>query len=259
MHVAWVGSTIDGLRAWVAHYQGEDAVVEAWASTLTHMDDGPIPYVEEPQALLLARLLIGLGRLDRALALLARLLPQLRAQGRIGRVIEARVVEAAALDAQGAGPAALEALTEALTLAEPEGYLRTFIDAGDRVMALLKKATVAPVYTARLLRAARGAHAKVEAPGDAPVSEPSAQPVPHTADPEASAAPSPTRLPDPLSDRELEVLALMAEGETNQAIAGRLFISINTVKTHARHIYEKLDVHNRAQAARKAGKLNLLD
>lgn len=255
MHVAWVGSTIEGFRALVAHDQDAHTIVEAWAKTLIHMDAGPISYAEEPQALLLARLLVGLGRLDRALALLARLLPQLRAQGRMGRVIEARVIEAAGLDAQGERLAALDALTEALTLAEPEGYLRTFIDAGERVFALLEEITIAPAYTARLLTAARQARAADETPDGAEPSDPPA----HSAERVPAQALSPGALLDPLSDRELEVLALVAEGLTNQAIANRLFISINTVKTHARHIYEKLDVHNRAQAARKAMALNLLD
>ncbi|MBN1247112.1 MAG: hypothetical protein JXC32_05600 [Anaerolineae bacterium] len=246
MAVAWTQPVVQGLQAVLALRRGEVGVAEQWAAQTRHLDAGPIPYPLEAQALLLAQICVALGQVDRGLDLVSRLLPTVRQGGRYGRVIEARVIEACARAAQGDRPTALTALAEALQLAEPEGYVRTFVDAGDQLIALLHEVDVLPGYTARLLAAA--SESKPERMGDT------------TKAPQmvsgASDAPIP---PEALSDRELEVLALMAEGMTNQAIADSLFISINTVKTHARHVYEKLGVHNRAQAAHKAAELHLLD
>ncbi|MCD6287293.1 MAG: response regulator transcription factor [Anaerolineae bacterium] len=108
--------------------------------------------------------------------------------------------------------------------------MRTFVDLGELMRRLLERVMSMPEYTARLL----------------------------TADAEPQERAVQDGLIEPLSDRELDVLALMAEGMTNQEIADRLFISINTVRTHAKSLYRKLSVRNRAQAALRAGELNLI-
>jgi LuxR family maltose regulon positive regulatory protein len=128
-------------------------------------------------------------------------------------------------------------LTEALTRAEPEGYVRTFVDAGEPMAALLREAAaggVTPDYTAKLL-AAFGA---AEKPTPTPVVA--------------------QLLIEPLSDRELDVLYLLADGQTNREIAQALCVSVNTIKTHLKNIYGKLGVNNRRKAAAQAKELGLV-
>jgi len=151
------------------------------------------------------------------------------------------VLQALAHEAQGNIPLALAPLERALALAEPEGYVRIFADEGPPMARLLYEAAtrgIAPDYARRLLAAF-------------PVAEPE------------KAGPSRTQvlkseLVEPLSERELEILELMAEGLTNQEIASRLFLALNTVKTHSRNIYGKLNVRSRTQAVARAQALGLL-
>jgi LuxR family transcriptional regulator, maltose regulon positive regulatory protein len=141
-------------------------------------------------------------------------------------------------EAQGHREAALTALTRALTMAEPEGYVRTFVDEGPALRDLLHHVDEPSGYVAELLEAFGERCATPAAP------EPS------------SLSPSP--LTELLTDREVDVLALIAQGLTNQEIAGRLVTSISTVKTHAKHLYDKLDVRNRAEATTRAIEIDLL-
>jgi LuxR family maltose regulon positive regulatory protein len=132
-------------------------------------------------------------------------------------------------------------LERALTLAEPEGFVRIFVDEGPPLARLLYKAAergITPEYTRRLL---------------------AAFPVTTTKAPEPmKARHAGSDLVELLSERELEVLELIADGLTNQEIATRLYLSLNTVKGHARNIYGKLAVHNRTQAVGKARALGIL-
>ena len=126
----------------------------------------------------------------------------------------------------------MTALERALRLAEPEGYVRLFTDLGPGLARLLQEArarSVMPSYVAQLLRAFGGGTVSVE-----------------------------NVLPEPLSQRELEVLALVAAGLTNREIAERLSISPETVKKHTTAIYGKLGVKNRTEAAARARALDLL-
>jgi LuxR family maltose regulon positive regulatory protein len=137
-------------------------------------------------------------------------------------------------------------LTEALTGAEPEGYVRTFVDAGEPMAELLRQAAargITPGYVSRLLAAFEG-----ETEGERPMTEV----------PPPSFATRPSLLVEPLSDRELEVLHLLSDGQTNQEIARTLCVSINTVKSHLKNIYGKLGVRSRRQATAKAKDLGLL-
>ena len=133
------------------------------------------------------------------------------------------------------------ALGDALSLGEPEGYIRTFADRGPPMARLLYKAAtrgIAPDYARRLL-------------ATFPIAEP------EQTDPSKTQASKP-ELVEPLSERELEVLQLIAEGLTNQEIASRLFLSLNTVKVHTRNIYGKLGAHSRTQAVARARALGVL-
>jgi len=130
---------------------------------------------------------------------------------------------------------ALSMLEQALSLAEPEGYIRTFIDEGEIMERLLQQALskgIAPNYVTKLLDASREA---------AEISMVDSQP-----------------LIDPLSERELEVLRLLAAGLTNQQIAQQLVIAVSTVKSHINHIYGKLNVSSRTQAVAQAQTLDIL-
>ena len=153
-------------------------------------------------------------------------------------VVEVRVLQALAAPTP---TTALSFLADALTLAQPEGYVRTFVDKGEPMAALLREAAsqgIATDYVDKLL-AAFGVW-EYGGMGVLP-------PLPHT-----------QPLIEPLSDRELEVLQLLADGQTNHEIAQALCVSINTVKTHLKNIYGKLGVHNRREAAAKARELDLL-
>jgi LuxR family maltose regulon positive regulatory protein len=148
------------------------------------------------------------------------------------------VLQALAMQASGNTAQALACLEKALSLAEPEGYVRVFVDEGAPMAALLGQARGAsPTYVASLLATFRDAKAGAM---------------------RASARARQAGLVEPLSERELEVLQLLAGGLTNQEIAQRLFITLPTVKSHAASICGKLGVHSRREAVAQATKLGLL-
>jgi LuxR family maltose regulon positive regulatory protein len=172
------------------------------------------------------------SRLDEALKLLARLLSTAEGTGATGYVIESLVLEAMALQAKGERDQALIALERALSLGEPECYVRTFVDEGAPMGELLREAAgqgIAPQYASRLLSAL-------------------ATPSPH---------PHPPTLIEPLSERELEVLRLLASSLPTAEIANELFITVSTLRTHTKNIYGKLDVHSRREAVARAQELRL--
>ena len=133
---------------------------------------------------------------------------------------------------------ALALIQQALRLAEPEGYMRVFIEEGQPMRELLAACLTqgaAPAYVTRLMQAI--------------------DPAPN----EAAAPPDPNQLLiEPLSDRELEVLALIGNGLTNQAIADELVIALSTVKKHVNNIFGKLNVSSRTQAVNRAQELGIL-
>ena len=184
-----------------------------------------------------ARLLIAREEPEAAL----RLLDGLRDSAPTPRAgVEALVLAALALQAHGETERATSALAEALALAEPEGYVRTFTDEGAPMASLLSAALeprrrglseppVPPRYARKILAALDWG------------------------------APSPSaELPDPLSGRELEVLRLVAAGESNRRIASELYVSEATVKTHINNLYRKLGTHSRTQAVARARELGII-
>jgi len=220
---------IPALRARVLAAQGRIGEALAWAREhgLSAGDD--LTYLREFEHITLARLL-------------RRLLEAAEAGGRMGSVIEILALQALTHQARGDVPAGLAALERALTLAEPEGYVRTFAGAGPPMAYLLrrlaKRRTVGE-YARRLLAAAgRAGAAGPSGPG--------------------RPAPAGQGLADPLSGRELDVLRLLASDLDGPDIARELSVSLNTLRTHTRNIYAKLGVHSRRAAVRQAAELNLL-
>jgi LuxR family transcriptional regulator, maltose regulon positive regulatory protein len=202
---------------------------------------------------MMARVLIARGQHDAALTLLGRSLEVAETTGSVDSAIEILAVEALAFDARGDEARAMAAVGRALSLAEPEGYVRTFVDEGEPMSTLLDKLlrvrrkqqlsspqNVSPEYVGKLLTAFR------RSSGSRALST--------EADPLRSAQP----LPEPLSERELEVLTIVAAGKSNLEIAGQLFVTVDTVKKHLTHIFRKLGVRSRTQAVAQARELGLI-
>jgi len=163
-------------------------------------------------------------------------------------VIEILVLQALAHHAQGDIPSALIPLQQALTLAEPQGYIRMFLDEGSPMAQLLREAAtngIMPNYTGKLLAAF-----EVQGQGNA-----SASPIP---DWQSRSSPTSQPLVEPLSQRELEVLHLFKTDLLGPEIARELVVALSTVRTHTKSIYSKLNVNNRRAAVKRAAELNLI-
>ena len=202
-------------------------------------DDEPA-YSRESGHLVLARVLLAQDRPGQALALLDRLHAAAKARDRAGSLIETDALRALALAATGEDSVAVTVLAEALLLACPQGYVRVFADEGSPMAALLGRLIAAqrtgrmaagvPLgYLARLQRAF--------GPG-----RPARDPVP-------------AGIVDPLTSREL---GLLAAGRSNQAIAGELVVTLDTVKKHVGHVLGKLGAANRTEAVARARELSLI-
>jgi LuxR family maltose regulon positive regulatory protein len=241
-HATAMEPALDAFRAEMSARCGNGHAAARWvdANDLRAID--PIPYVREDEGILLARALIALHRAQEARALLDKLLAGARAGQRTRQVIAMQTLQAQVLHLLGEETEALAVLRQALTLAEPEGYVRTFVDGGETLRDLLAK--IGSGY----------AHKLIEAFPDAAKDDGSKT--------IASVSPSiirPSSLSEPLSAREREVLRLIAAGLSNQDIADKLVISIRTVKKHIENIYAKIDAKSRTQAIAKARELGLLE
>jgi len=187
------------------------------------------------------RILIALYRkrqiktaLDEAQQVLEGLLKLAQDEGRTDSIIEILILQSIVYQVQDDNQTALDRLGNALKLAEPEGYTQVFVDEGDPMRQLLSKSLLQTddgTYLTRLLQAFSQSD--------------------HETEPNQL-------LIEPLSERELEVLKLIADGHTNQAIADELFIALSTVKKHVNNIYGKLNVANRTQAIKRARELTIL-
>jgi LuxR family transcriptional regulator, maltose regulon positive regulatory protein len=226
-------------RVWVA--QGRLSEALGWASEQGLSIEDDLSYLREYEHITLARIRLAQYQHDHAVdtildatGLLERLLKAAEEGGRTGSEIEILILLALAHQMQGDISAALTSLERALTLAEPEGYIRIFVTEGHSISLLLEKATkhgIAPNYVHQLLRAFGKAEdrARVE-----------------------------QGLIDPLSERELEVLRLLGTDLDGPDIARYLVVSLNTLRTHTKNIYTKLGVNNRREAVRRAEELGLL-
>jgi LuxR family maltose regulon positive regulatory protein len=230
--------------------QGEVRAASQWARAASLRPEDEPDYPREPGFLVLARVLLAENRPAPALTLLQRLLAAAVSQHRIGSVIEIQALRAVALAAHGDHASALSALAEALTLAGPQGYVRVFADEGAPMRALLTRLSAAQrdqLAPARDIDAGYLA-ALVRACGQAVPGPPRQRAA-------ATAAPG---LIEPLSDRELEVLRLLAAGRSNQQIARDLFVALDTVKKHVTHVLGKLGAANRTEAAARARQVGLI-
>jgi LuxR family transcriptional regulator, maltose regulon positive regulatory protein len=228
-------STVDRARALVWVQRGDGAEALAWCRRVRLGADLRDRPDNQASYLGLAHVLIAFGtEADRAVAqsILADQFARAEAEGRLGVQAEVLALEALELQASGYETKALVAIERALRIAEPEGPVRLFLDLGAPLLRLLRRAEARgalPTFGQRLLEAA--------------------------ADSTSSQS---SQLIEQLSDRELEILRLVAAGLTNREAGERLFISDETVKKHLSSIYGKLSVHRRTEAAARARELGLL-
>jgi LuxR family maltose regulon positive regulatory protein len=221
-------------RLWVETGQVNDAI--QWAQDNDLSSDGEVSILRLDEYIILVRVLIAQDQLDQAADLLSRMLDIAEKAKWGGKVIQILVLQALALQVKGEKDLALSSLERALILAEPEGYLRTFVDEGEPMATLLRQAksrNFPTEYVGKLL-------------GEF--------------DPDAfKKQSSPTQaLLEPLSERELEVLRLLKTDLSGPEIAGELSIALTTMRFHTRNIYRKLNVNNRRGAISKAEKLKLI-
>jgi LuxR family maltose regulon positive regulatory protein len=238
-------------RAWLWLRQGNLRAVNSWLQEQHLQLDplpAPIPYLREGEYLIQARLLLALAQqpngeaditpetaLLEAINILNCLAKAAQNSQRAGTLIEVIILQALLFQAQGNLDKSLAALKAALSIAEPEGYIRCFVDEGAAIAGLLRQAAnqkIAPNYVSRLLTAFEQS--------------------PHLPGPQ-----SPLLL-DPLSEREIEILHLIAGGMSNKELAQELIVTVGTVKWHLNNIYGKLGVKSRTQAVARARELGLL-
>jgi LuxR family maltose regulon positive regulatory protein len=274
----WVLCWLDDLRlrTWLAAGDLSSAVLWAKNSGLT--PDGPFSFIHDLHHQNLARLLVAQSHLEgskeaheQATTLLARLRAAAQQAGWVHEEINILVLQAVNNQAFGKTDAALHSLAEALSLAQPGGYVRIFLDEGDIIQSLLtliaeqlrygqqpnqnipQQQTVQLAgYVAELLSAFKPGTGQVGLlAGDIASTElaPDLLPEPSTQE---------QKLVEPLTRRELEVLRLLAQGYSDKKIAGSLFIAPETVHKHLKNIYAKLDVHSRTEAIAQARALRLL-
>jgi len=207
---------------------------------------------------MLARVLIAQERLDEANRLLPRLLEAAEAGGRTSKSIEILNLQALVLQARDEQVQAMTTLERALTLAEPGGFVRIFVDEGPQMARLLEqlhRRGVAVAYITQILAAFETTRQGTGGDADAAIRPPTTR---TTLAPSSVVDRPSSALVEPLSERELEVLQLITEGLTNREIASRLFLALNTVKAHTRNIYGKLGVRSRTQAVARARALGVL-
>jgi len=224
-------------RVWLA--QGRQAEALRWARDVGLSADDDLDYLREFEHVTLARVLLARSTqhppsLAVAASLLERLLRAADDGARMGSVIEVLVLQALESQLRGDTAGALVPLARALTLAEPEGFVRTFLQEGRAMATLLDAAArrqIVPDYVRRL-RAAPGTGGEK--------------------------ATSKQALVEPLTERELDVLRLLRSDLDGPGIASELVLSLNTVRTHTKNIYTKLGVNNRRAAVRRGGELDLL-
>jgi len=222
-------------RLWLL--KGDLAPAVQWMQQSGLGPDAPILFNREAALLTAVRVLLAQSRSAEADRLLKRLAEAAENTGRWGSLVEILLLQGLSTWNQGEKGRALVPLERALGLAEPEGYLRIFLDEGESMHTMLadyhKHSSKSTPYLEKLLAVFSGG-------GPTGVAHPQ------------------STLVEPLSERELEVLRLLAAGRSNPEIARDLYISLNTVKAHVKSIFAKLEAHNRTGAANRARELQLI-
>jgi LuxR family transcriptional regulator, maltose regulon positive regulatory protein len=237
---------VPSLRARLLLAQGDAAAAARWAWRRGLGPEDEPSYPREPEYLVLVRVLLAQDLPDRALRLLDRLGDAAAAQRRPGSLIEIQALQALALAAAGDEAAAVAMLAEALTAAHLQGYVRVFADEGPPMATLVGRLVAqraeppaaggVPLdYLARLLRAFDAGHAR-----------------------QGGAATVAAGMVESLTEREVEVLGLLAAGRSNQRIADELVVTLDTVKKHVSHLLDKLGAANRTEAVARARELGLI-
>jgi LuxR family maltose regulon positive regulatory protein len=247
---------VAALKARVWLKQGRLAEALGWAREQGLSVDDDLCYTREFEHITLARVLIAAGKsdhLDEATRLLGRLLQAAETGGRLGSVIQILLLQALAFQAQDNVSQALASMERALTLAEPEGYVRIFVDEGEAMRLLIEN------QSRNRDHPLSGYADKLLAALTQPVAAPkSATPAPHQAQRGASVTHQNSGIIEPLSERELEVLKLLRSELSGPEIARQLIVSLHTLRTHTNNIFKKLGVNNRRAAVRRAEELDLL-
>jgi LuxR family maltose regulon positive regulatory protein len=251
----WVEMT----RVWLWLAQGNLEACERWKRT-----NDPKPAGKQTlnggKSLILARILLAQKNHATALKILSQLLHDNETTGHWGSAIELLILQTLALQQKGDTPAALKTLERALSLAEPEGYIRVFLDQGKPMKELLRrmkghirlKDDPSTSYGASRGTMKNYVHKLLASFDDNSSGIPARQP-------DASAPHLSHVLIDPLSERELEILGLITAGKSNQEIAHELVLAVGTVKKHVSNIFNKLNVDSRTRCIAQAQKLHLID
>jgi LuxR family maltose regulon positive regulatory protein len=234
-------------RARISLAQGRIDEAVRWTEERGLTEDDEVSYPRERDYLLLARVFLVRSQPDRALGLLERLDALAASQRRNGSLVEIRALRALALQTAGNHARALATLNEALSLGRAEGYIRVFADEGASMAALVRgfvsasqRGRIEPVSGAARDHLNRVIRAFAAATG-----------------PEKSSA-GLGGLVEPLTNRELEVLSLIAAGKRNREIADELVVTLETVKKHVSHIFDKLGATNRTEAVKQARELGVI-
>jgi len=235
------------IKCWL--HRGDLPAVLNWAEHSEVEAGSELSLAQETNNLARAEAYLHQERAPEAVTLLRRLLAAAREVGRGWVQIELRARLAITLERAGQAAEAQAELLDTLKAAEPQGYLRSFLDSGEQLLPLLQRvakglpaggaaASRLKAYTARIIEA-------FTRPGASP-------------SPAAGGPPEPPALPEPLSERELEILRYIAQGFSNREISEKLYISVSTVKTHINNLYAKLSAGNRGQALSLARRYRLI-
>jgi LuxR family maltose regulon positive regulatory protein len=209
--------------------------------SLKEKDNAINKHIRKYEDLLRIRILLSQNQYQEALKDLETLLQEMEQLERLDIIIEIHILKALILQEQEQSAEALAALESALTLAKPRGYVRIFLDEGEPMARLLNEASIRRIhaeYTGQLLAAS--SKGKLERQSI------------------SQSSPLPPEIVNPLSERELQVLRLLASPLTSTEIAGELYISVNTARFHIKNIYANLGAHSRTEALDRAKELGLL-